>query len=200
MFHEKLEAILSGPDDFVLDSKYEIEDALLVVKSAEESVEFYKELKKYRVKRIDEQIGLMESKAEKLRKVILNTMVATEPSKKTLNFPGVGKVTRRAGKPSWEIKNEKEMLDFLEEQGVKNQVVETKEVISKKEANKLFDCFVDQNIKVPGVVYVEPNEGVSISFDEEGEAVANASSPKKVVKSASPSLKIAVAEIDELAV
>jgi hypothetical protein len=164
--YEEMESLLNGSPDYVLDSKYEIENVLLMIQEAEDKIKFFKELKQYRAKKIDEEINNLGERADRFRRVVLNTMTITEPSKKTLHFPGVGKVTRRAGKSSWKVNNEHLMLDFLNEQGVKNQVVETIEVVSKKEANKVFDCFKDQNMQIPGVEHVEASESISISFDD----------------------------------
>lgn len=189
--YDEIEAVLNGPADYVLDSKYEIENVLLMVQQVEDKIKFFKELKQYRAKKIDADIQDLEERADRFRRVILNTMASTEPDKKTMHFPGIGKVTRRAGKSSWKVTDEQLMLDFLEKQGVKNMVVETKEVVSKKEANKVFDNFKDQNVTVPGVAYSEAAESISISFEDEVDA------PKGKKATLKPDLAEA---IDELAV
>lgn len=194
-FHDEMETVLNSPANYVLDSKYEIEDVLTMIQQVEDKVKFYKELKQFRAKKIDDEISNLESRANHLRRIVLNTMESTEPKKKTMHFPGVGKVTRRTGKSSWKIKNEQLMLDFLEEQGVKGQVVETKEVISKKEANKVFDCFKDQELDIPGVEYVEPSENISISFEDESKTPQK----KSTQKAKSPKADMSEA-IDELEV
>jgi phage host-nuclease inhibitor protein Gam len=157
---------MSAPD-FVLDSKYEIENVLIMIQQVEDKIKFFKELKQHRAKQLDQEIGDLEDKSNRLRQVVLRTMISTDAKKKTMHFPGVGKVTRRAGKTSWKIKDEKAVMEFLEEQGVKNQVVETKEVIVKKEVNKVFDCLHEHSIDIPGVQHHEAAEGISISYEDE---------------------------------
>lgn len=192
--YEEMESVLNGPADYVLDSKYEIENVLLMIQQVEDKVKFYKELKQYRAKKLDDEIKDLEGRADRLRRVVLNTMTSTEPGKKTMHFPGVGKVTRRAGKQSWKVKDEQLMLDFLEQQGVKNMVVETKEVVSKKEANKVFDNFKDQKIDIPGVECKEAAESISIAFEDEVD------SPKAKPKAKSAPQPDLAEAIDELAV
>jgi ribosome biogenesis protein Nip4 len=156
--------------DYVLDSKYEIENVLILIQEVESKTKFFKELKQYRTKQIDEEIKELGERADRLRQVVLRTMISTDAKKKTMHFPGVGKVTRRAGKRTWKIKDEKAVLVFLEEQGVKNQVTETKEVIVKKEVNKIFECLHDQKIDIPGVESKDAAEGISISYEDETES------------------------------
>lgn len=194
--YEEMESLLSGSDDYTLDSKYEIENVLLMIQQTEDKVKFFKELKQYRAKKLDEEIKSLEDRSERLRRVVLNTMVSTDPDKKTMHFPGIGKVTRRTGKTSWKIKDENELLAFLEDQGVKNQVVETKEVISKKDANKVFECFHDQDITVPGVDRKEAAESISIAYEDADAELA----PKAKKAAKAPSATDTLDSIDELEV
>ncbi len=167
-----IDSMLTSSADFVLDSKYEIENVLIEIQQIEDKAKFFKELKQYRAKKVEQDIKELEDRADRLRQAILRTMISTDPSKKTMHFPGVGKVTRRTGKKTWKIKDEDKMLAFLEQEGIKNQVVETKEVVSKKEANKVFECYNDQGTVVPGVERKDAAEGISISYEDEDTEVA----------------------------
>jgi hypothetical protein len=117
-------------------------------------------------------------------------MIATDPKKKTMHFPGIGKVTRRDGKVSWKILDENLLIDFLTSQGVKNQVVETQETIIKKEVNKLFDCWDDQKVKVPGVEKKDAKESISITFDD------NDAPPPATQKAMPQKTEPAISEMD----
>jgi len=166
MSMQDIESMMSS-SDFVLDSKYEIENVLVLIQEIEAKAKFFKGLKQYRAKQLDQDVAELEGRAARMREVVLRTMVSTDPKKKTMHFPGTGKVTRRAGKSSWTIKDEKAVLKFLDEQGVKGQVIETKESINKKEASKVFDCFHETQVEIPGVEKKNAAEGISISYEEE---------------------------------
>jgi len=170
---------MMGSSDFVLDSQYEIENVIISIQEIEGKVKFFKGLKQHRARRIDSDIKELEERAARMRQVVLRTMVATDPKKKTMHFPGTAKVTRRAGKTAWKIKDEKKVLEFMELQGLKKEVVETKEVIVKKEANKIFERFYGQSIDVPGTERENAADGISISYED-------SSSPSVTKSKASP--------------
>ena len=157
------------PSDYCLNSVFEIEELLEMVRQIEDKMGFYAELKKYRAKVIDDEIQKLEERSQNIRSVILNTMKHAD--KRSLNFPSIGKVVRRAGKTTWQIEDEGELVEFLDKQGVKAQVVHTKEVVDKKSLTKVLDNMADQGIAPRGVAKNDAQEGVSITFEKEGEPV-----------------------------
>ncbi len=152
-----------------LSSVFEIEELLYSIKDAEDSIKYLQDLKKHRDKIVNNQISTLKSKMETWRQVILKTMELHEPDKNTLPFPGVGKVTRRKVPGSWSVDNEESMLDFFEQSGVKDEVVEKKEVINRKNLKATLDFFDKQNKKVPGVSKSEDRVGLSISHEDDDE-------------------------------
>jgi len=156
------------PQDYVLNSVYEIENIILLLKEINSKVDFYKDLKKFRTESINEKIDDYSKRSDQLRKLIQDTLKHFK--EKTLDFPGIGKVTRRnKSKDTWQIVDEDSLRKFFEEKGVKDQVYTTKEVIDKREAMKMVDAYVKQGVNVPGLFSVEGSESVSISFSKNKE-------------------------------
>lgn len=179
------------PSDFVLSSVYEIETVLEVLKDVEEKIDYFAGLKKHRAEVLDDKIADLKHRSDCLRDVILRTMAALEPKKTTLSFPSLGKVTKRKGKQDWEITNEQSMMGFLEEHGVKDQIVKTEEVVNKSELKKTLDNFEDQSMTVPGVKRVSKPETISVTFEsgDDSDDTPEVASPPKA-KTKAPKSKV----------
>lgn len=153
------------PND-VLSSTYEIEDALLVIHDLDAKIQHLKGLKQHRNRILDNQVNNLNTTVETLRSIIMNTMQQLAPDKKTLNFPAVGKTTRRKPTESWQIDDEQQMLTYLESKGVKDRVIkEIKEILDKKQLNGVLDDLTKGGKSVPGVQRVIGSESLSVSFD-----------------------------------
>jgi len=83
-----------------LSSVYEIEGALLSVKELDSKISFLKGLKQHRAAILDDKIKSLSGKVDKIREVILTTMKTHSPKQKTIEFPGVAKISRRQNKDS----------------------------------------------------------------------------------------------------
>lgn len=167
-------------DDQILNSSYEIENALIVIQSLESKIDWLKELKKKRGSEIDMQIADHSNRMEMLRQIILRTMVKLEPDRKTLPFPGIGKVSRREVKGSWSIVDEDAFKQFLVNEGLKDDYVNVKETIKVREAKKLIQELAETK-NVPGTEKGSDGETVSISFDDKTDKTVepNKTSSKK---------------------
>lgn len=155
------------PADFKLNSVYEIENILMLVSESEKTVEHYKNLKKSRIQSIDNRIAEYTDKIDSFRQLILNTLNIF--GEKSLDFPGIGRVSKRkptAGK--WEVIDDAKVMEFVKNHKIEH-VIETKEVIIKKELNKVLDEYKKQNITVPGTHLEEGQESISITFEKEEE-------------------------------
>lgn len=179
---ENIREILNSaiPEDLVLDSIYEIEAVLEKIKEIKDSSEHLSGLKKYRNSIIDAKIGDLKFKEEALRGAIVRSMNKLEPKKSTIHFPPIGKVTKKKGKEDWEIVDEQSVLQFVSEQGVRDQVTKTEVSFVKSALNKMLDNFSDQAIKVPGVEKRTGPETLSITFEEDADDTP--STPVKVTK------------------
>ena len=155
------------PESYVIDNIYEIEDVLVAINKIDKEIEFLKGLKQNRVKSIEEEITAFEEKYNWLRKLALESLKTHSPKDKTVNFPGVAKVTRKIVKGSWSIDDEKEMLDFFETEGMKDEVVIVKPTVDKKKAKEILEHFGKLRINVPGTKKSEDYENLSITFESD---------------------------------
>ncbi|MHA2279372.1 MAG: host-nuclease inhibitor Gam family protein [Promethearchaeota archaeon] len=152
--------------DQTLTSMYEIEDILLLIGEVNRKVDYYKEMKKHRMSSIDEKISDLTGKTDCLRQIILNTMKKVAPKDKTLDFPDIGKVTRRQPRETLVVDDQDQVLDYLEKSGTKDQVVKVVESIDKRKLNSLVQQYTKAGEKVPGVSTVKSTESLSITFEK----------------------------------
>lgn len=164
---EQIKELLGNelPADYVLNSIYEVENVLLLLKALDSKIDWFKELKKHRAEAIDAKVTDMEEKSDRLRAVVLHTMRKLQPESNTLNFPDIGSVTKKKNPDKWEVTAEEELLEFLSTTGHKNEVVKIKETIDSRKLKKALDDFSAANIEVPGATKIPGEEIVSIKFD-----------------------------------
>lgn len=153
-------------DGQTLSSMYEIEDVLLLIDQVNHKVNYYKEMKKHRAASCDEKISALSDKAGALRSIVLNTMKKVAPNEKTLDFPDVGKVTRRKPRESIVIDQEDQVLDFLERKGLKDEVVKTVETVDRRKLKTVIQRCDQTGEKVPGISKVSGEESISITFEK----------------------------------
>lgn len=163
---DDLRTLLSGPipDGHVLSSTFEIENILLLIEEIDKKLEYYKELKKHRVKSIDEKISGLTHKESTLRSVILNTMKSM--NEKSLDFPDIGKVSRRKAKSSIVLEDQDAVVEYLDKKGLKDSVVKTVQSIDKRKLNSLIGDLEKQGEVIPGISKIQGNESLSISFEK----------------------------------
>ena len=149
-----------------LTSMYEIEDVLVLIDQVNHKIDYYKEMKKYRTAACDDKISGLNNKAEALRSIVLNTMQKIAPKDKTLDFPDIGKVTRRKPKESIVIDNESLVLDFLEQKGLKGEIVKTVESVDRRKLKTIVQQCDQTGEKVPGISKVTGKESISITFEK----------------------------------
>ena len=181
--------------DACLTSVFEIENILLHVQKLNTKITHLKGLKKYRVESAGVEIKHLEEQVSQFRELIKNTMLTLEPEEKTLQFPSIAKVSRREEKAGWDIKDEEEFLQFLDEQGKKSSVIRVKEVVDKKIAKKLISEYADSGVKVPGVEEIPASISLSITFEDNIPKISSSTikKPKEIEKKeeSKPSTKTA---------
>ncbi len=153
-------------NEHVLSSTYEIEDVLLLIQEINRKVDFYKNLKTHRVRSIDQQMAVLSAKSDIMRKIILNTMSKIAPDDKTINFPSIGKVSRRAGKIAHEISDQEKVISFLDDKGLKSECVIEEPRIDKRRLNTIIGRFKKEGTKLPGITSSTGPESVSITFEK----------------------------------
>jgi len=164
-------------DGQTLSSMYEIEDVLLLIDQVNHKVDYYKEMKKHRLAACDEKISKLNSKSEALRSIVLNTMQKIAPKEKTLDFPDVGKVTRRKATETIIIDHEDQVLKFLEQKGLKGEVVKTVETVDRRKLKSVVQKCDLTGEKVPGISKVIGTESISITFEKPKNSIDNIEAP-----------------------
>ena len=162
------EILTSGaiPQDVCLNSVFEIDQVLIRLRELNDQVEHLKGLKKYRVDSANVAIEDSETKIDQIRDLIHRTMVELSPGEKVLQFPSIGKVSRRKSPDSWDITDEDTLLKYLEGKGLKNDVIKVKEVLDVKSAKKLVESLSSKGETVPGVDKLAGRESISITFED----------------------------------
>lgn len=155
-----------------LDDIYSTENIATDIKRMEDKIDFYKGLKKKRAAEIDAAIGVLENKIEFYKTIITKTLQKWK--EKTVNFPGVCKISCRKSPPTWTITEEEEFIKIVTEEGEKDKVLEeipAQIKIIKKEVNKLLGDWEKAGKIPPCVIKEEKDMSVSITFYEPAEEV-----------------------------
>ncbi len=163
---DDIRTLLAGPipDGHTLSSTFEIENILLYIEEIDKKLEYYKELKKHRVKSIDDKISTLSTKEATLRGVILNTM--KNMNEKSLDFPDIGKVSRRKAKSAIVLDDQDAAVAYLEKKGLAGGLVKVVESLDKRKLNSLVGDLEKQGENVPGVSRVIGSESLSIAFEK----------------------------------
>lgn len=167
----KLYDMLNSGELAPLESDIEIEDLILLIKSIDDKTEFLKKLKKARTQSINEELEKLDGRKQAFREIIEKTMKKFDH--KSLNFPGIGRVSVKPGKSKWVVKDEAALIEYLVEELDSDDfqnVVKQKPSISKKELNKILDEMESQNNTIPDSVDKEiAPDNVTISPDKKSD-------------------------------
>jgi predicted HAD superfamily phosphohydrolase len=146
-----------------LNNPMEIEEALSGIIKLDKKVKWLADLKKYRAQQIDEKIRLYENKVDYLRSIIQTCM--DEHKEKTLDFPGVAKVTVKTNPVKWEVLSEIKLFEFLKKKEKYDQIVEEQPKILFKDLTKFLNSLSDDEVKElkEAVEKIEGNRNLSIT-------------------------------------
>lgn len=183
-----LRTLLAGPipDGHTLSSTFEIENILLLIEEIDKKLEYYKELKKHRVKSIDDKISTLNIKEATLRSVILNTMKSM--NEKSLDFPDIGKVSRRKAKSAIVLEDQDAVIAYLEKKGLADGLIKVVESLDKRKLNSLVSDLEKQGEDVPGVSKIVGAESLSIAFEKPKDPNVSVGAP--ITKSTKPELDL----------
>lgn len=164
---KKIADLLAGGVN-VLDSEYELEDVIASIKDMRNKVKFLEELKRKRAAALKAEVLKLTGHIKILEEVVMNTMEQT--SHKSLNFPGVGKISVVSRKGKWVVEDEDELLDYLAEQDetILDKVCVSKNSIVKKELDKILNVWKKTGEEIPNCVSFDPPEkSLKISYDKD---------------------------------
>jgi hypothetical protein len=173
MDSNEYQAIMLSEEVQPLDSEFDIEELILSVDVIDKKIDWYKKLKEQRTKKLNEEVEKLEKRKDFTKKVIIATL--NSKNLKSLNFPGIGKVSCKSSKGKWTIEDEETLLEFLKSEvdnELYNKIIVMKPSIIKKELNKLLDI-MEKIDKIPSCVKHEglDDQVLSISIEEEAASV-----------------------------
>jgi len=169
MDKQVISAILTSKDVTPLDSECDIEELILSISGIDKTVEWYKELKKKRIEKITAEIDKLSSRKERLKEVIVATL--DENNKKSLNFPGVGKVSVRnvKGKWDWDEEDNDSLISYIQKElegDELDKIVVTKTTIVRTPLKKVLDLW-EKNGSLPSTVKrVDDKQSLSVTVDK----------------------------------
>ena len=167
---QKIYDLISSGQIAPLESEFEIEDLIKMINSFDTNLDFYEGLKKNRAATIDYEMQKIENKKEFLKKVVLATL--EKFNKKSLSFPGIGKVTAKDLDGKWIINDEEELIKTLRQelpQADFDKIVQKKNVVVKKEINTILDGWEKIN-KCPSCVSKEtPKKTLTIKIEKDAD-------------------------------
>lgn len=155
-----IEEVLNGTSS--IDHSENIEDALIVIKAAQNKIEFLKRLKQKRINPISEAIKTQEERVEKLKSAITNFMVKNK--EKTIDFPDFSKITVKKTKGTWVIDDDLKLTDHLKSLNKFEEVGEEIVSFNKSKLNKVLDELEKNNNTSEYVHREEEKDTLSISF------------------------------------
>ena len=195
MDNKTIVTILTSEDVTPLDSECDIEDLILSIKGLDERMAWYKTLKDDRVAKITQEIEKLSNRKNRLKEVITATL--KEKDKKTLNFPGVGKVSVKNLKGTWDIKDEDSLKVHLGKELDKDafeKIVVTKESVSKAELKKVLEMWEKSGSLPVSVERTEDRQSLSVIIDK---TFSNSQKMQDVLQSVD---EINVEDMDELTI
>jgi len=145
----------------------DVERLIGSVKKCKDEIEFLNKMKEKRVFPIDQKIAKLTANEEKLRTLILEVLPKFFPKKNSVDFPGVGKVTKRKLKGKWSLTDEDQYKQSLRDFKIFDDFVQTKEVVDKRKIAAAVAVMMKNNEEeeIKGVVFSEPEAGFSLSIE-----------------------------------
>lgn len=142
----------------------DLEKLIASISKAREEVEFLKKLKKKRVEPIDAKIAKLSENEEKMKDFILELMPVLFPKKNTVDFPGVGKISKRKTKGKWEVTDEDAFAEMLKKHGMYDEVMKVKATVDKRKVpgvvSKILTEISEDDLE--GVEFQEPEKDTSL--------------------------------------
>lgn len=153
----------------------DIEKLVMAIQKGRQKVEFLKKLKKNRMEPIDSKIEHLTQNEEKLRNLILDLMPKLFPKQNSVDFPGVGNISKRKTKGKWVITDEQLFTEVLKKYNLYDEVVNVKVSVDKKKLpNAVARILADANeSSLSGVEFQTPERDSSLVlkiYGEEAEA------------------------------
>lgn len=120
-----------------VDDLLQLEQYVMAIVKLTEKQDFLKQLKKKRVEIIDQAIEDAKNRENKIREISIDVLNKLE--KKTVDYPGLAKITKTNKQGKWIINDEESLLKFLKEKEQLEALTVIKYNVKKRELDKFLD-------------------------------------------------------------
>jgi len=141
----------------------DVEKLVMALKNIKRETIFLKKLKKVRVASITEKLDKLDRNESELREIILQLMDELFPKQKTVDFPGVGRVTKRKVTGKWEVTDADKLLEFARKHNKHKDIFQRKFTVKKRELPSILADLIVSGEKVEGAEFVEPASDTSLT-------------------------------------
>jgi hypothetical protein len=178
-----------------LPSEYDIEEVILSVSGIDKKVEWLKNLRDSRVERISQDINILEARKERLRQIVITTL--DHFKKKSLSFPGIGKVSVRESQGKWAVLDEEALVNELSkiiDKETLDSVTVTKTAIAKTVLSKVLDALEPSGNLPKSAKREDSRQVLSLTIDK---ALTEAAKSKEIIEAVG---EIDISQLDELSI
>lgn len=161
----ELEEVLKEGSVQPLSDLHSLEAVIFALHGLEDEVSSLQKLKKKRIEAINVTMGKVEERMAFLKSIIFETL--THFKEKKVRFPSVGMVSKRKPRISFEVLNEKDLIDCLIREKESEGIVSERQVtdVDKHALNKLLLMWSKIG-KLPVCVKEKKSENpVTVKFD-----------------------------------
>ena len=154
-----------------IQNDVDIEKLVMAIRKAREETEFLKKLKKKRAEPIDAKIEHLAQNEEKIRNLILDLMPTLFPKKNSVDFPGVGNISKRKTKGKWVLTDEELFMEVLKKHNLYDEVISVKTSVDKKKMPNAISRILTNadESSLNGVEFQEPERDSSLVLKIYGE-------------------------------
>jgi hypothetical protein len=154
-FNEELE---TQDVESKVDNGVDLENLVYAISKYRKEVAFLKELKAKRNAPIDEKIKKITSNEEYLKGLILDLMPKFFGKKNSVDFPGVGKISKRSKKGKWVVDDLDKFVEQVESLKLDEDVIKvSKSVVAKFLPTVTAEMLKDmEEDDLEGVSFQEP--------------------------------------------
>ncbi|MFW5890598.1 MAG: host-nuclease inhibitor Gam family protein [bacterium] len=144
----------------------DMEKLLYAIRKARQEVEFLKKLKDKRVKPIDAKIKKLNDNEDRLRDYILSLMDVLFPNKNSVDFPGVGKITKRKVSGKWVVEDEDKFYKLVEDNNLSEDAIRIKKSVNKKKLPSVVARLMAEleTEELDGIKFEEPDNDHSLAL------------------------------------
>jgi hypothetical protein len=169
--NQQVVKILKEQKPEALEDLTDIESFVLNIKHLNDKKDWLKKLRQKRIDDIKVETDKIQQQIDLLQETI--TLTLKDHKTKTLNFPGVAKVSSRTKKGKWVIEDEADAIEKMEkslDDVDKDKCIRVKKSFNKTELNKVLENWLETGRQIPDSIKKEQDSvSLSIKYDKEAD-------------------------------